>query len=85
MLNVEMWNCGNMTTERAVWVGVGGDKEVGAGGAKFENVKGNIGGSPLLVKISHPPITAIFEKIHAPPPSSIPSFMKGEEQGGFGL
>ena len=34
MLNVEMWKCGNMTTERAVRVGVGGDKEVGAGGGQ---------------------------------------------------
>ena len=51
MLNVEMWKCGNMTTERAVRVGVGGDKEVGAGGgAKFENIKGNIGGSPITSK-----------------------------------
>ena len=35
MLNVEMWKCENMTTERAVRVRVGGDKEVGAGGGKI--------------------------------------------------
>ena len=104
----------NMTAEKTVGAGVGGDREVGVWGVwiKFEKGvcgEGNIGGAGLhkitglapsanyikrliiklhpppphfwlppqfLVKIFHPPITAIFGKFHPAP------IMKG---GGYDI
>ena len=63
----------NMTTERTVEVGVGGDREVNQ---QKTNPPCHSWLPPFPVKISHSPIIAILERFHSP-------FMKWEGGSNF--